>query len=218
MTITEPGADHQMRAGCPECGSTAGTISPINGQDVVRCAQCGRYCYNAPRTETGRPPRSLRARPQIPPSQSRRIFVRDRRTCLLCGRHDRPLVIGHIISVREGRAYGLSDAELYHDENLTAMCQSATLAKAPKHCRCHFWWPCPGCGKLGCSPPGCCWPSFGCGSQSATGRRHNFPLLRPGRELVTSPAPQRVSKLPSRTDLGGRRLFSYSARSGTVPQ
>jgi hypothetical protein len=30
--------------------------------------------------------------------------------------------IGHIISVHDGRVHGLSDAELFHDDNLVAMC------------------------------------------------------------------------------------------------
>jgi hypothetical protein len=32
------------------------------------------------------------------------------------------LELGHIISVHEGRAHGLTDAELFHDDNLVAMC------------------------------------------------------------------------------------------------
>jgi hypothetical protein len=30
--------------------------------------------------------------------------------------------IGHIISVHQGRAFGLTDAELFHDDNLVAIC------------------------------------------------------------------------------------------------
>jgi len=30
--------------------------------------------------------------------------------------------IGHIISVHDGRVHRLSDAELFHDDNLVAMC------------------------------------------------------------------------------------------------
>jgi hypothetical protein len=124
MTITDDrDADHhRMRAACPDCGSTDGTITTVSGQDTVRCAQCNRYCYNAPRTETGAPRRSLRSRPQISPSQRQRILVRDNRTCFVCCRREGRMQIGHIISLHEGRAYGLSDAELFHDENLVAMC------------------------------------------------------------------------------------------------
>jgi hypothetical protein len=39
------------------------------------------------------------------------------------------MVIGHIISVCEGRAYGLTDAELFHDDNLTAMCRECNAGQ-----------------------------------------------------------------------------------------
>lgn len=48
--------------------------------------------------------------------------MRDKRTCFGCCRRDVRVEIGHIISVHQGRAHGLSDAELFHDENLVAMC------------------------------------------------------------------------------------------------
>ncbi len=40
----------------------------------------------------------------------------------MCGRRENHMQVGHIISVHDGRAHGLSDAELFHDDNLTAMC------------------------------------------------------------------------------------------------
>jgi len=49
-------------------------------------------------------------------------MVRDKRTCFVCGRADTHMDIGHIISVHDGRAHGLSDAELCHDDNLVPMC------------------------------------------------------------------------------------------------
>lgn len=124
MTITdgESPSHHQMRQPCSKCEGVDGIICTVSGQDVVRCSACNAYCYNAPRRETGRPVRSLRSRPQIRPSQRNRIFERDRRTCFKCGRSDRALEIGHIITVREGRELGLSDSELFHDDNLVALC------------------------------------------------------------------------------------------------
>jgi 5-methylcytosine-specific restriction endonuclease McrA len=124
MTITDdPSLNHHpMRAECSKCRSTDGILITVGGQDTVRCAKCDTYCYNAPRTETGRPARSLRTRPQVRPSQRKRILERDRRACFACNRSDRPLELGHIISVHEGRAQGLSDAELFHDDNLVALC------------------------------------------------------------------------------------------------
>jgi hypothetical protein len=110
-----------LRNPCP-CGCIDGLIITKNGQDTVWCAQCDRYAgYNAPRTETGRPRRSLRTRPDISPSQRARIILRDGCACVLChGRKD--LVIGHAVSLRDGYADGLTDKLLYSDNNLVAMC------------------------------------------------------------------------------------------------
>jgi 5-methylcytosine-specific restriction endonuclease McrA len=44
--------------------------------------------------------------------------------CVLCHRHDVPLDVAHIVSVRDGLEQGLSDAVLYSDDNLVAMCAS----------------------------------------------------------------------------------------------
>jgi hypothetical protein len=111
-----------MRAPCPDCETTYGVIETINGQDTVRCGWCGRFCYNAPKTETGRESRSLRTRPDIKPKQRTQILNRDNQTCLICHRHDVPLDVRHLISVKDGLAHGLTETELYHDENLAAMC------------------------------------------------------------------------------------------------
>ena len=35
---------------------------------------------------------------------------------------DRPLDVGHLVSVEDGRSLGMTDEELYDDENLAAMC------------------------------------------------------------------------------------------------
>jgi len=110
-----------MRKPCP-CGCIVGLIFTKNGQDTVRCARCNRYAgYNAPRTETGRPRRSLRMRPKISPSQRARIILRDGCACVKChGRKE--LVIGHVVSLRDGYAEGLIDKLLYCDDNLVALC------------------------------------------------------------------------------------------------
>lgn len=113
-----------MRAPCPDCTTPYGVIETVNGQDTVRCGWCGKFCYNAPKAETGREQRSLRTRPDMKPSQRARILQRDNATCVLCHRGDVPLDVGHFISVEDGQALGLTTAELFHDENLAAMCNS----------------------------------------------------------------------------------------------
>ena len=118
----EPAQRRTMRAPCPRCGCTDGTITTKGGQDTVRCAQCDRYCYNAPRRETGREPRVLRTRPQIRPSQRARILMRDNWACVMCHRTDVDLDAGHLVSDHDGRLLGMSEAELQGDDNLAAMC------------------------------------------------------------------------------------------------
>jgi 5-methylcytosine-specific restriction endonuclease McrA len=111
-----------MREPCRACDCPEGVLTTKGGQDVVRCADCRAYCYCAPRTETGREPRSLRTRPDIRPGRRSRILMLDNSTCVLCHRDDLPLDIGHLISVHDGRELGLTDAQLNSDENLAAMC------------------------------------------------------------------------------------------------
>jgi uncharacterized Zn finger protein len=47
---------YTMRSPCSACGCGDGVVQRKGLQDVVRCAKCGRACYNAPRTETGERP------------------------------------------------------------------------------------------------------------------------------------------------------------------
>ena len=52
-----------------------------------------------------------------------RIFARDNGTCVICHRHGPYLVVAHLISVCDGLKLGLSDADLFSDDNLAAMCE-----------------------------------------------------------------------------------------------
>lgn len=117
----------EMRAPCAHCGHTKGIVTERNGQDVVRCIACGTHCYNRPKTESGKPQRSVRTRPDIDPSTKARILERDNYTCVMCHRADLPLHIGHLLSVADGKTLGATEAELYDDENLAAMCEECNL-------------------------------------------------------------------------------------------
>jgi hypothetical protein len=46
--------------------------------------------------------------------------------------------IGHIISVHDGRVHGLSDAELFHDDSLVAMCPECNSGQGSRRYRCRF--------------------------------------------------------------------------------
>jgi 5-methylcytosine-specific restriction endonuclease McrA len=117
----------KMRADCRYCGWPTGVVKDVNGQDTVRCASCGRFQYNAPRTETGRAVRSINERPDVSPGRRARILARDGFACVGCHRTDRPLHIGHLLSVKQGRDIGAADELLYSDENLAAMCEECNL-------------------------------------------------------------------------------------------
>jgi len=119
---TEHDTEFTMRAPCATCSATAGRTETRSGQDCVFCAGCGRWQYNRPRAESGRDVRSLRTRPDIKPSKRARILDRDAGCCIICHRDDLNLDVGHLISVDDGRQLGMTDPELFDDENLAAMC------------------------------------------------------------------------------------------------
>jgi 5-methylcytosine-specific restriction endonuclease McrA len=110
-----------MRNPCPKCDTPDGIIETVNGQDTVRCAWCTAFCYNAPKTETGRGIRSLSQRPNIKPRLRKEIFLRDGGSCIICRSIDRPEV-GHLISIADGAKYGIEFDLLHSDENLAVMC------------------------------------------------------------------------------------------------
>jgi hypothetical protein len=57
-----------------------------------------------------------------------------------------PLVVGHWISVDDGKAEGLSEAELFDDENLLALCAECNAGQVARPCPLASWRPCCGCG------------------------------------------------------------------------
>ncbi len=126
---------YRMREPCPDCGHPIGRIVTKSGQDTVRCSGCDRYCYCAPKTETGRSARSLSSTHNgIKPKQRARILARDGWRCQMCGKTaaEDPggLHVGHILSVKDAhelaqdpeRPVVLTDREINDDENLVSMC------------------------------------------------------------------------------------------------
>jgi 5-methylcytosine-specific restriction endonuclease McrA len=119
----------EMRQPCPACGGPYGRVETRNGQACVFCSTpgCGRWCYNAPRTETGERQRSMSTvHAGIKPKTRARVLLRAGSRCELCGigADLTYLHVGHLISVKQGMAEGLSDAEINHQENLAALCES----------------------------------------------------------------------------------------------
>ena len=118
-----------MRNACASCGGTNGEIITKNGQDCVVC-NCGRYQYNAPKTETGRSVRSVSTTHKaIKPKQRYRILERANRCCELCRKVGGELHVGHAISVEDGHSLSLPDELLNSDENLLALCGECNLGQ-----------------------------------------------------------------------------------------
>lgn len=116
-----------MREPCRKCTNQRGLRVDRGGQACIYCAVCGQFAYNAPKSETGEPQRSVRTRPDIKPSQRRRIFDRDGSRCVFCNTDDTKLHVGHLLSVDDGHRLGVPDNELFSDENLAVMCEECNL-------------------------------------------------------------------------------------------
>lgn len=117
-----------MREPCRRCQHAGGRIEPRNGQDCVFCAACGAFCYNAPRTETGREVRSVSTvHAAIKPKQRARVLVRAHGLCEICHKAGAALHVGHFLSVEEGLKLGLTDQQINSDDNLAAICDECNL-------------------------------------------------------------------------------------------
>lgn len=122
----------EMREPCRECGGPFGRVEERNGQACVYCVTpgCGRWVYNAPRTETGEKRRSVSTvHAAIKPKTRAHVLLRANSRCELCGVgiDDTVMHVGHLISVEDGLKEGLTDQHLNHQENLAAMCQECNL-------------------------------------------------------------------------------------------
>lgn len=120
-----------MRDPCMRCSGTSGRIETKGGQDCVYCA-CGKFQYNAPKTETGRKVRTVSTTHEaISPKQRSRVIERANCHCERCGKSAAASVtglqVGHILSVEEGHAQGLPDSIINSDENLIAECDECNL-------------------------------------------------------------------------------------------
>lgn len=126
---TEDRVEYVPREPCKRCGCDKAFIAPAGGQDVVRCWLCRYAMYNAPRTETGKEPRtSATVHRAIRSSQRARVLARGTGRCELCGARG-DMHVAHIVSVAVGLNIGLTDAELNDDENLVALCSDCNLGQ-----------------------------------------------------------------------------------------
>jgi hypothetical protein len=98
-------------------------VTEKNGQDCVYCI-CGRFQYNAPKTETGRLQRTLASRPGITPSMRRRVFDLCANACVLCGRRapEARLEIDHMLSREIAERHGFLDDLIDSEHNYAVLC------------------------------------------------------------------------------------------------
>ena len=130
MNVTVDLRDFAMRSPCPRCNGQSGYVVDKNGQDTVRCNTCDSFCYNAPRTETGREARTATTvHNGVRPKLRSKILERDGHRCVLCHTTEQTLHAGHVVSVGAGIVAGLSDAEINDEENLIAMCEECNLGQ-----------------------------------------------------------------------------------------
>ncbi len=120
-----------MRSVCV-CGSKEGSITETGAQDVVRCAACNKFQYNAPRVETGKAVRSVSTtHAAISPRLRAEILMRAGWRCQCCGRQPtkatEELHVSHCVSVASGHELGLTDDQINNAENLMASCAECNL-------------------------------------------------------------------------------------------
>lgn len=128
MTTTEHDT-YALRAACRQCGAIVGYRTLIGHQDVVRCKH-GHFCYNAPKTETGRAPRTVTTvHNGIKPSQRAAILMRASGRCEMCGATPSAslLHVSHFLSVDDGIKAELPDDVINDDENLCCLCEECNL-------------------------------------------------------------------------------------------
>lgn len=133
IALRDPASPKERRH-WDECPCREGVLRTSGNQDTVRCAGCGLFLYNAPKTETGRAERTVTTvHNGIKPKQRARVLMRDAGRCRLCKAEGVPLHVGHILSVERGLAQGLTEAQLNSDSNLLALCDQCNLgmSKSP---------------------------------------------------------------------------------------
>lgn len=117
---------------CPGCGDEFVVTTMTNGQDIARCATCNKYRKCVPRSQSGREIRRMTDRGQLKPKLRADVLIRAGRRCELCGTPVEAtdgLAVDHILSVKDGRRLGLTDAQLNSIENLAALCELCNSGK-----------------------------------------------------------------------------------------
>lgn len=120
-----------MREVCRGCSCPEGYITETGAQDVVRCVDCDRFCYNAPRTETGKKVRTVQTvHEAIKPKLRARVITGANGRCQLCGKGPESgatMHVAHMVSVKQGLENGMTELELNDEANLVCACDECNL-------------------------------------------------------------------------------------------
>lgn len=131
---TEQAADQPpqfitLRNHC-ECGWMVAKITVKSGHNCAYCTECDKYQYNVPKVDTGQKKRSVTTLRRSPkPKQRFRILSLDRNRCAICRATDKPLQIGHIVSVKDALANCWTSKQINADSNLFTVCEECNLGE-----------------------------------------------------------------------------------------
>lgn len=105
-------------------------LAEINTHIKATCPKCGKYIKFVSRASLGLDPVTVTTnRDGIKPKKRARILDRASNRCEFCGKAatDAELHVGHLVSVKDGTAHGLTFDQINDDENLAAMCAECNL-------------------------------------------------------------------------------------------
>ena len=107
----------EQAVACPDCGAVDGLVNTAGAHQKLTCGDCGRYIRFVGKAELGLVPRTVATtRAGITPGVRARILERATGKCEVCGATDRPIHVGHCLSVREATEQGLTDEEIVEGE------------------------------------------------------------------------------------------------------
>lgn len=114
--------DHPCCTSCGGCNIYQKEVGPHIGW---YCRECDLKVGNwVSRASAGLRPRTTQTTHKgIGNSKRAKILMRANRACELCHKVDSPLHVGHILSVKDGLKFGLTDEEINSDDNLAALCE-----------------------------------------------------------------------------------------------
>ncbi len=130
---------HTLREKCSRCGGTTGYIRPTNQQLCLYCTECGKFQYNAPKSEVGLAPESVQST-TIPPALRYLVGERAHWRCEFCGRanDDSPRMdVGHLLSRKDCQEANIPTRFVDVLDNLAWLCAECNAGMGSRSLRLH---------------------------------------------------------------------------------